>query len=112
MRTEPVLIPGLGRPVMMTYRGEVNVPFYRIGDLGRALNRSTGTIRKWHDRGILPPPSFGKRTAALGGRVRLYSLAQLTAAREIAASEGVLDDTSAAVTRTKFAARLAKVWKP
>jgi MerR HTH family regulatory protein len=105
-------IPGLGRPVLMVYHGKVNVPFYGIGDLARALNRSPGTIRKWHTAGIIPPPGFGRPTAALGGRVRLYSRDQIKAARQIAAEEGILRNTAAAVTKTNFKARLAKVWKP
>ncbi len=95
----------------MMYRDALT-PFYRIGDLARALNRSAGTIRKWEAAGIIPKASFGEKTeGALGDSIRLYSLAQIRVAREIAAGEGILRDTSKAVTHTDFAARVAAAWK-
>ena len=99
----------LGTPRMMVHHG-TEKPFFGIGALARALNRSPGTIRKWHTAGIIPRPSFGAKTEALGGRVRLYSRQQIEAARQIAREEGILNDTSAAVTQTQFAARLKEVW--
>jgi hypothetical protein len=52
----------------MTYHGEADVPFYRIGDLARALNRSPGTIHKWEAVGILPRATFGMKVAEGGTR--------------------------------------------
>jgi hypothetical protein len=99
----------LSAPVMLDYMGKP-VAFYRIGDLARALNRRPVTIRKLQDSGVIPRPVFNLPTAALGGKVRLYSRAQIEAARNIAREEGILVDTTRAIKTTNFAARLAAVW--
>lgn len=94
----------LGTPVLLSHQGEVR-EFFPIGSLAAALNRSVVTIRKWEKKGLLPKPRFGMPTAALGGRVRLYTRDQIVALRDIALEEGLLDDLTKPVTRTEFKAR-------
>lgn len=94
----------LSSPMVLSYRG-TRTEFYRIGNLARALNRSAVTIRKWQANGLIPPPDFKLPTKALGGKIRLYSRAQIEGLRNIAAEEGILDDTAKAITHTKFEER-------
>jgi hypothetical protein len=101
----------LTAPKKLMYRGEMT-PFYRIGDLARALNRTPVTIRKWQTAGYIPKPSFSTSTKAMGGsRTRLYSYDQIKIARKIALEEGILNDTAKAITHTDFAVRVLQAWQ-
>lgn len=100
----------LGTPIQMGYRGEL-MDFFKIGSLARAMNRSVVTIRKWQDKGFLPPPSFMIPTKAIGGKIRLYSRPQVEGLRRIAAEEGLLTDTTKAVTHTRFEERAFNLFR-
>jgi hypothetical protein len=93
----------LGTPVILFHRGEEK-EFFPISSLAAALNRSVVTIRKWEGKGFIPKATFGTPSKALGGRVRLYTRAQIVGLRDIAREEGLLDDLTKAVTKTQFAA--------
>lgn len=99
----------LGTPVLLYYQG-VATEFFPISGLARALNRSVVTVRKWEGKGFIPKATFGNQTKALGGRVRLYTKAQIMSARDIAREEGLLDDLAKAVTKTAFAERVKESW--
>jgi hypothetical protein len=107
---EDELVSLLSAPKRMLYKGELT-DFYGIGDLARALNRAPVTIRKLEAAGVIPKPSFGSKTAALGGRVRRYTLEQIKAARDIAGEEGILADTTKAINRTQFKGRVKQAWQ-
>lgn len=83
--------PELGTGTVYEVRG-IDVEFFKIGDLARALNRQAGTIRKWEEDRILPRP-FSKtgRDRDPRGRRRLYTRAQIEGIWRIARDEGVLD---------------------
>lgn len=100
----------LSKPYYLEYNGE-RTPFYRIGDLARALNRRPVTIRKWQAKGYIPLSRFNLPADILGGRIRLYTRDQIEAARQIAREEGILDDTARSITRTRFSARVFAAWK-
>jgi len=100
----------LGHPILMRYQGEVT-EFYKIGALARSLNRSVVTIRKWQDKGIIPKPNFAIPTKALGGKIRLYSRPQVLGLREIAEEEGILIDTTKAITHTRFEERAFNLFR-
>jgi hypothetical protein len=69
--------------VTFTIRGE-EVSFYTVGEVAKALNRKSGTIRKWETLGYIPtatfrtPPPEGQQ---IPGKVtkgrRLYSRSQV-----------------------------------
>lgn len=104
----------LGTPKILGVNGKPT-EFYTVGSLAKALNRQTGTIRKWETTGIIPEPTFILPSDDPRGQRRLYTEPQILGLRELARQEGLLYPTDggkwAAVTDTKFAERALELWK-
>lgn len=101
-------------PKIFTVAGK-SVDFYTIGDLARALNRKSVTMRKWEAEGIIPKaramaPSTDKR-----GKRRLYTKGQILGLVKIANEEGILTPTAKgqwkALEETNFRERAIKLFK-
>ena len=88
------------------------------------LKRKPGTVRQWERRGIIPPAAHHgtgngsartKRGAfgdGSGGARRMYTSAEIMAAAEIAAGEGLLlgKGQMVDITSTMFAHRVKSAW--
>jgi hypothetical protein len=85
------------------------VELFTISQLAYFLNRKPVTIRKWEEKGVVPPATFAKPGAGGDprGRRRLYSRAQVEAMVTIAEAEGILNNPHAQIGQTQFK---AKVW--
>lgn len=71
-----------------TVRGQ-DTEFYTIGSLATALQRQVVTLRKWEQKGYLPPAQFrapGKKTK----QDRLYTREQIEGLAKILEQEGLL----------------------
>ena len=104
------------KPRVYKIDGE-DIEFFTIGQLAKGLGgRSAVTLRKWEDRGWLPPATFRTPKRGKGGQ-RLYTRAQCEGIIRIAEEEGLLDmekvrrgtndDRAKAFTEGRFP---AKVW--
>lgn len=105
--------PELGSGRMLLVRG-IEVEFFGIGDLARALNRQPVTIRAWEHEGILPAPTFTKpgRDRDPRGRRRLYTRAQVEGIWRIAREEGVLEPGPRInILKTQFKRRVAALFE-
>lgn len=89
--------------------------FYGVGDLAKALNRKSVTIRKWETDGIIPNATFILPSEDSRGRRRLYTRAQIEGLRQIAAEEGLLEPNAQgkwnAIDKTKFKSRALELFK-
>lgn len=104
----------LGRPKTFTVNGELK-DFYTVGALALALNRQSGTIRKWEAEGIIPVATFILPSSDKRGQRRLYTEEQIMGLREIARAEGILEPSAGGrwpdVNTTQFKARALELWK-
>ncbi|MAF59643.1 hypothetical protein CL631_02220 [bacterium] len=57
--------------------GEVKL-LYTIGELARAIDKQPVTIRKWEEKGVIPPAKYRD-----GSNRRLYSAEQISGLREL-----------------------------
>jgi MerR HTH family regulatory protein len=74
-----------------------------VGELAKALNRASVTIRAWERTGIMPPSGYRHPSLNPRGRRRLYSRAQIEGVVRIAEEEGVLvPGPRVTITDTKF----------
>lgn len=80
--------------------------FYRIGELARALGRSSETIRRWERYGWLPRPPRTGTASNVRGQRRAYPADFAEAVVDIAEEEGIIGRKVASFSRTKFADRV------
>lgn len=87
-RDEPDLPAG---QVLLVQGREIE--FFGITDLARVLNRQSGTIRAWEQKGILPRSGWTKpgRDRDNRGKRRLWTRPQVTGIWRLARDLGVLD---------------------
>jgi len=83
----------LGPGTIMTVRGR-EVEFYTIGQVARAINRRSGTLRTWELNGVIPPSGYVKRGKDQRGDRRLYSRSQAEGIIRLAKECGVMDADS------------------
>jgi hypothetical protein len=83
----------LGPGEVMVLRGR-EVEFYRIGQVARAINRKSSTLRMWELKGILPPSGYQTASADPRGVRRLYTRAQAEGIIRLAKSTGIMDASS------------------
>lgn len=99
-----------GRPRSYKVNG-VDTPFYTIGDLAVAVNRTPRTIRHWERIGVIPPATFRSqkphKSALKAVGDRLYSHAQVLVVIAAAAATGVLDGKP---PTPDFTTRIVKGW--
>ena len=102
-------LAGIGEPTYLSLGG-VRTEFFTIGQLGLALNRKAGTIRKLEQEGNIPRPTW--RRPALDSRMRrrLYTRHQVEGLIRIAEEEGILRDKQKAISKTQFPARARKLF--
>jgi hypothetical protein len=100
----PDPLAGIGEPLILSMGG-VRTEFWTISQLGLALNRKAGTIRKLEEEGNIPRAVW--RRPALDSRMRrrLYSRKQIEGLIQIADEEGILRDKQRAISKTRFPAR-------
>lgn len=106
-----VILSDLGDPHLYTVAGETQ-EFYFIGQLAKALNRSSVTLRRWESDGTIPASIYNapSYTDDPRGRRRIYSRAQVEGIVRIAAEEGLLDPARR-VNSTNFSARVRALFK-
>lgn len=86
----------------------VEVSFYPIGALAKALHRKPVTIRMWEQTGVLPRSLFRSRHDQGAGKARLYPRMLVEGLIEIAQDEGLFDGVPIASTR--FTARAVELY--
>jgi hypothetical protein len=93
---------------------EVDLELFPTGSPAKALQRDSGTIRRWIRKGWLPNARY-KTPAVTGSRGdagrRLWSRAQIEGISRIAEEEGLLTETPARIQRTNFTRRVIAGWK-
>jgi len=75
-----------------------------IGELARALGKSTATIRRWERSGWLPKSPYWQRVKGGRGPRRLYPVGWVVALVTIAEAEGLANRKPACIERTNFTA--------
>jgi hypothetical protein len=98
------------RPIVKTIDG-IQIEFFTIGSLAKALGRRVDTIRKMIYRGILPRERW--RTDGQGpvGQNRVWTRAQIEGIVRIAREEGVLHaDVTTRFESTDFTARVRELF--
>ena len=100
----------IGAPTYLRLGG-VRTEFFTIGQLGFALNRKPGTIRKLEQEGNIPRPMW-RTPAVVDNRMkrRLYTRHQVEGLIRIAEEEGILRDKQKAISKTQFPARARKLF--
>lgn len=101
-------VPELGTGRKLLVSG-IEVEFFSIGDLARALNRQPVTIRAWENEGILPTSGWTKpgKDRDPRGRRRLWTRPQVEGIWRIARDEGVLHPGPRInILKTQFTARV------
>lgn len=93
------------RPRTYKFRG-VDVEFFTIQHVARALNRSARSIRDWEKAEIIPPATYRSPTPRRGSDVkavgdRLWTRAQVEAMVRAAQEEGILDGKAPTKTFTR-----------
>lgn len=83
----------LGAGTVMVLRGR-EVEFYTIGQVARAINRKSSTLRMWEHKGILPPSGYQKPSKDPRGVRRLYTRAQAEGIIRLAKATGIMDASS------------------
>lgn len=74
----------------MILRGK-RVEFFTIGQVARAINRKSVTLRSWEADGTLPPSGYVKPSHDPRGKRRLYTRAQAEGIIRIVTELGLLD---------------------
>lgn len=80
----------LGTGTFMVVRGR-RVEFFGIGQVARAINRTSVTLRAWEAKGVIPKSGYVKNGADERGRRRLYTRAQAEAIIRLAKIHDVMD---------------------
>jgi DNA-binding transcriptional MerR regulator len=65
----------------------ISVVVFPVGALARALGRSSYTVRRWEQMGLLPSTAFADRRGPVERQRRYYTLSMISAAERIAAEE-------------------------
>lgn len=96
------------KPLFLTVEG-VEVEFFNIGALAKALGRRSSTLRKWETLGILPKARFHTPGANRHGQFRLYTRTDVETIARIAHEEGLIG-TNRQVQCTAFSERVGRYW--
>lgn len=89
----------------------VEIEFFTVGHLSKALGRKPVTIRKWEADGVIPKPTYQRNSEDPRGRRRLYTRAQVEGIVEIARQEGILKSHNRPIKNTMFTERVIKLFK-
>jgi MerR HTH family regulatory protein len=82
-----------------------------VGELAKALNRSSVTIRTWEREGVLPPSGYRHPSQDPRGSRRLYSRAQVEGIVTIADEEGILTPgPRVTIAGTRFTERVKSLF--
>ena len=65
----------------------ISVVVFPVGALARALGRSSYTVRRWEQMGLLPSTAFADRRGPVERQRRYYTPSMISAAERIAAEE-------------------------
>lgn len=111
---DPVEDLYLGKPKTFLLNGQP-VELYPLGALARALNRSTVTVRKWEQEGILPTSPYIMPSHDPRGQRRLYTREQIESLRTVAEEEGLLEPNARgkwkSIEQTQFRDRALQVFR-
>lgn len=89
----------------------VEVEFFTIGALAKALSRKPVTIRMWEANGIIPMARF-RSPGPAGKQRRLYSRAQVEGIVRIAKEEGIdKPNRQVATAGTQFTERVIRLFE-
>ena len=97
-------LAGIGDPIFLSMGG-VRTEFYTIRQLGLALNRKPGTIRKLEGEKNIPRAVWRKPAQDPRMRIRLYTRRQIEGLRQLMDEEGILFDKQKSISKTQFPAR-------
>ena len=75
-----------GRRIEMVVDGKVRT-LCTVGELARALNRTTHTVRAWERSGLLPEAPLVLESKTICARRRLYPLELIEALRQVVQEE-------------------------
>jgi hypothetical protein len=78
------------------------VELFPIGELGKAIGRSSVTLRKWEQMGVIP------RTYRDNSGRRMYTAGQIKATRRILAEENL--NSGRSVMKSQFKQRLVEAF--
>lgn len=88
---------------------------YTVGAVAMALNRKSGTIRKWETEGVIPTATYIQPSDSPRGQRRLYTAEQIRGLKKLAAEEGLLYPNAngkwAAVESTQFKAKALQLFR-
>lgn len=101
----PVVEDELGEGTILYLHGTA-VEFFTIGQVARAIGRTSGTLRAWEARGVLPKSGYQTSSDDPRGVRRLYTRAQAAGILRLAKDCGVMDADS----RRPLHEFKAKVW--
>lgn len=97
-------------PRIYTVNGK-NEEFFTVGQLAQALNRQSGTVRKWERDGVIPKAIFVAPSDDPRGKRRLYTRQQVEGMVRIAAEEGVLHIHQKPIGQTQFTPRVIDLFR-
>jgi hypothetical protein len=83
----------LGTGTVMIVRGR-QIEFFYVGQVARAIGRSSVTLRAWEASNVIPKSGYIKPGKDARGRRRLYTRAQAEAIIRLAKIHGVIDPGS------------------
>lgn len=95
-------------PYIKTVDGE-QVEFFFVGALGKALTRSSNTIRRWIEDGTIPQARYRINSDSIRGQRRLWTREQVEGMRRIAREEGLFDGKN--VGGTSFTSRVKELFR-
>ena len=81
----------LGDGIWLEDRRGIKVEYFYVGQVARAINRTSVTLRSWEAKGIIPKSGYVSRHKDPRGKRRLYSRAQAEAIIRLAKIHGVID---------------------
>jgi hypothetical protein len=97
------------KPRVYTVGGK-DVEFFTIGQLAMALNRSSVTVRRWEEKGVIPSALFRVPSKSKLGKHRLYTRAQVEGIVRIAQEEGLLHSNYQGIRKTRFTEKVTALF--
>lgn len=90
--------------------GGKDVEFFTVGQLAMALNRTSKTVRRWEEKGIIPVAIFRAPSKSPLGKQRLYTRAQVEGMMRIAKEEGLLYSNYQGIRKTRFTEKVTALF--
>ena len=88
----------------------ISVIVFPVGALARALGRSSYTVRRWEQMGLLPSTAFADRRGPVERQRRYYTPSMISAAERIAAEELPCGKIADFRRQARFTRRVTAEW--